>query len=145
MTPVMELIKAYARIIRFVISGGTGAVVNLGVLYILVHYFAWYPVYASIASFLCSFFLSFTLQKLWTYKNYDNATAGTQMFTFLAIALFNLGLNTVAMYGLIEYTSIHYLFAQILTSGLIAFESFSLYKHFVFTPKSEPPLTSNTI
>ena len=140
MRAVMELIKAYARIIRFIISGGTGSVVNLSVLFVLVHFFSWYPVYASIASFISSFFVSFTLQKLWTYKNYDKSTAGTQMFTFFAIALFNLGLNTLMMYGWIEYSSVHYLAAQIITSGLIAIESFFLYKHFVFHPTSEPVL-----
>ena len=143
MRAVMELIKAYARIIRFIISGGTGSVVNLSVLFVLVHFFSWYPVYASIASFISSFFVSFTLQKLWTYKNYDKSTAGTQMFTFFAIALFNLGLNTLMMYGWIEYSSVHYLAAQIITSGLIAIESFFLYKHFVFHPKSEPVLTKS--
>lgn len=139
MRPVKELIRAYARIIRFIISGGTGAVVNLGVLYILVHFFSFYPVYASVVSFICSFFVSFTLQKLWTYKNYDKSTAGSQMFTFLAISLFNLGLNTLIMYAWIEYTPLHYLAAQFLTSAGIAVASFFLYKHFVFTPKSEPP------
>ena len=132
MNQVLELLKAYARIIRFIISGGTGAVVNLSVLYVLVHYFSWYPVWGSVGSFVCAFFVSFTLQKLWTYKNYNKEESGKQMGVYLGVQLINLGINTGLMYLLVEYTPLHYLAAQIVTSGLIAVESFFLYKHIVF-------------
>jgi putative flippase GtrA len=50
MQAVIDLIKAYARIIRFVIAGGTGAVVNLTALYLLVEYAHLNPVLGSISS-----------------------------------------------------------------------------------------------
>lgn len=139
MQPVIDLIKAYARIIRFVIAGGTGAVVNLTALYLLVEYGHLNPVVGSIGSFVCAFFVSFGLQKLWTYKNYDKQTAGKQMTVYLGIQLFNLALNTGIMYLFVHHTPIHYIVAQIITSGLIAVESFFLYKHIVFRDTNIAP------
>lgn len=140
MKAVIDLIKAYARIIRFVIAGGTGAVINLTALYLLVTYAGLNPVLGSVGSFICAFFVSFSLQKLWTYKNYDKQTAGKQMTVYLGIQLFNLALNTGIMYILVHHTPIHYLVAQVITSAFIAIESFFLYKHIVFrdTEKTQP-------
>jgi putative flippase GtrA len=129
---VKALWDSYGRIIRFIISGGTGAAVNLSVLAVLVEYFGWYAVYGSIGSFVCAFFVSFSLQKLWTYKNYNKEAAGMQMAIYLGIQLVNLGINTGLMYFFIEYTPLHYLAAQIITLGLIAVESYFLYTHVVF-------------
>lgn len=132
MQAVIDLIKAYARIIRFVLAGGAGAVVNLTALYLLVTYGEAHPVLGSVGSFICAFFVSFTLQKLWTYRNFDKETAGKQMTVYLTIQLINLGINTGLMYILVHYTPLHYLVAQVITSALIAIESFFLYKHVVF-------------
>lgn len=139
MQAVIDLIKAYARIIRFVIAGGTGAVVNLTALYLLVEYAHLNPVVGSVGSFVCAFFVSFGLQKLWTYKNYDKQTAGKQMTVYLGIQLFNLALNTGIMYLFVHHTPVHYMPAQIITSGLIAVESFFVYKHIVFRATDAAP------
>lgn len=138
MQAVIDLIKAYARIIRFVIAGGTGAVVNLTALYLLVTYGQVHPVLGSMGSFVVAFFVSFTLQKLWTYRNYDKETAKKQMAVYLGIQLINLAINTACMYVLVHYTPVHYLAAQIITSALIAVESFFLYKHVVFRDSATP-------
>jgi putative flippase GtrA len=129
---VQALWDTYGRIVRFVISGGTAAAVHLGLVFILVHFFSWYPVFASVCAFVIAFFVSFALQKLWTYKNFDRKNAGEQMGTYLAIQLANLGLNALSMYIFVEYTNVHYLVAQVITSGTIAIESFFVYKYFVF-------------
>ena len=130
----------YGRILRFIVSGGAGAVVNLTVLFVLVHYLGMYPVLASGGSFIAAFFVSFTLQKLWTYRNFDRENAGGQMIIYFVIQLINLGINTALMYFFVEFTTLHYLVAQIVTSGVIAVESFFLYKHMVFIKKEAPPL-----
>lgn len=124
----------YGKILRYIVSGGTGAVVNFAVLIFLVEHFHLYPVYASVGAFMVAFGVSFTLQKLWTFQNYDRATAGKQIVAYLAISLMNLGLNTLLMYLLITYTTLWYVVDQFITSALIAVESFFLYRHVVFTP-----------
>ena len=133
------LVRRYGRIVRFVIAGSTGAIVNLVALFTIVHFFGVYPVYASMLAFMCAFFVSFTLQKLWTYKNYATKQAGSQLVLYFGIQVVNLSINGTLMYLFIEYTPLHYLIAQVVTSSVIAIESFFVYKHVIFIEDGTPP------
>ena len=58
-----------------------------------------------------------------------------QMTLYFSIALANLAFNTFLMYLFVDRFHIWYLLAQILASGLIAFESFFISRHIVFKSK----------
>jgi putative flippase GtrA len=135
-----RLDERHRKIVRFLISGGTAAVVHFAVLTLLVEVFSVYPVLASVFAFVCAFFVSFTLQKLWTFKNSDMEAAPRQAGIFFSIGMVNLGINAGLMYLFFSLLGFHYLPAQVLTSGLVAVESYFLYKHFVFaTTKTQAP------
>ena len=42
------------------------------------------------------------------------------------------------MYGLVAYAHLHYMYAQVLTTILIAIGSFIAYQYFVFKPETNP-------
>lgn len=117
---------------RYIISGGTAAIVDLGTLYVLTDLFAvWYVLSAAIA-FAVAFGVSFLMQKFWTFRDHDTDRVHTQVLLYLVISVANLLLNTAMVYGFVEYLRVHYLLAQIVTSGLIACESFLVYKLLIF-------------
>ena len=125
----METAKKLAR---YIVAGGTGAIVHLSVLTALVELLNIYPVLASIGGFLCAFGVSFSLQKFWTFRNHDRATAPRQMMIYFGIQVVNLGLNVLLMYAFIEWVGIQYFVAQVATIGLLAIESYVLYSKVVF-------------
>lgn len=127
----MEIAKKFAR---FIVSGGTAAAVHLGVLTVLVEVFGLYPVFASAGGFLIAFGVSFTLQKFWTFRDHDTATAPRQMALYFGIQVTNLCLNMLLMLFLIEVAHVQYIIAQVGVIGLIAIESYYLYTKFVFVP-----------
>ena len=88
-------------IIRFVFSGGMAACTTLGVLYILVRFFGvWYLVATTIA-FLFGFFVSFVLQKFWTFKDMRKKALWWQMPASLCVLLGAISLNIFIMYMLV--------------------------------------------
>lgn len=122
------LIARVPRVVRYVISGGTGAVVNIGSLFILTHFLGvWYLV-SSVIAFLLSFFVSFFLQRTWTFdlRTVDGLTRHTSQYFVVAVG--NTFLNTALVFGFVEYAHIWYIAAQIIAGVVIALTSFFIYR-----------------
>lgn len=128
------MVETVKKLIRFFISGGTAAMVHVGVLALLVEIFGLYPVIASAGGFLVAFGVSFTLQKFWTFRDHDTAAAPRQMALYFSIQVSNLLVNMGLMFLLIEVVHVQYLIAQVGVIGVIAIESYYLYTKFVFVP-----------
>lgn len=120
------------RIVRFLISGGSAAAVDLIFLYFFTDVLHIWYVLGTILAFCIAFIVSFMLQKYWTFLNHDHDMIPTQLTYYFCISLINLGLNTVLVYFFVDKVGQHYLVAQILTSGILAIESYFIYKHFIF-------------
>ena len=124
--------ESLKRIIRFLISGGLATGVNLFALYILIHVIGMWYLTASIIAFFVGFIASFTLQKVWTFKDHGRDVMGKQLVIYLLIILVNLGFNTGLVYIFVEYAKFWPLVAQALASLVIAFEGFFAYRMLVF-------------
>lgn len=120
------------RVMRYLISGGTGAIVDLACLYALVRFVHLWYLTAAVLAFMIAFSVSFTMQKFFTFNDYAKDTLKRQTALYLAVQVFNLGINTLLMYISVDMLYIHYMLSQILTSGVIAVYSFFIFKHFVF-------------
>lgn len=128
-------LQKYKQIIKYLIAGGTAALVDLSLLYFLTDIFGiWYLISASLA-FAAAFFVSFFLQKFWTFRDGDKEVMYKQMGVYLTVALVNLALNALFMYVLVDGFKVWYILAQIMASGLIACESYWIYKILIFNKR----------
>jgi len=129
---MINLLLKYKRIIKYLIAGGTAAFVDLGLLYFFTDILEiWYLISASLA-FIIAFFVSFFLQKFWTFRDRDKEIMYKQMGLYLVVAIVNLLINAALMYIFVDGFKIWYMLAQFLISGLIAIESYWVYKIFIF-------------
>lgn len=124
--------RKYARVGRFIISGGTAAVVDLGLLYLITEWFGSHYLLSAGLAFIAAFFVSFTLQKFWTFENTSTERVHIQVSLSFVIAVINLGLNTALMYVFVERFHLWYMAAQILAGIILAFESFFVLRSFIF-------------
>jgi len=122
----------HARIGRFVVAGGLATLVNLGLLYILTDVAGIWYLLSAVVSFIAAFFVSFTLQKFWTFEDSSHEGMHVQAGIFFLVAAGNLGLNTLFLYVLVEYALLHYLLAQVIVSAFIAVENFLIYRYVIF-------------
>jgi putative flippase GtrA len=122
-------------IIRYLFSGGIATAVNLAALYFFTEIVGWWYVYSAVASFLVAFSVGFSLQKFWTFNGDHEQKGRWQLVMYLLLNLFNLGLNALGLYLLVELLGLWYILAQIVMSGLLAVFSFVLYKKVIFKPK----------
>lgn len=123
----------YARTLRFLIAGGTAAATDLTLLYVFTDIFHIWYLLSAVLAFALAFVVSFTLQKFWTFGDHTVDAIHTQLGIYLIIALIGLGINTAAMFLLVDHIGLHYILAQILASAFIAVGNFFAYKHLIFT------------
>lgn len=113
---------------RFLVSGGTALLVNLFVLYFLTEYVGLWYLISSILSFLVAFAANFLMQKYWVFQSADRGKTRRQLPLLFFVSVVNLGINTVLLYALVEYAHLWYLLGQVVTSAVIALESFLVFR-----------------
>jgi len=123
------------HLLRYLISGGTAAMSNVAILFLLVQFAHLHYLQASILAYLMAIVVSFTLQKFWTFQNKQTHDVQSQFARYTAVVLINLALNTLLMYILVTHMDVWYIFAQILTTSVVAVTGYFGYKHFVFVDR----------
>lgn len=122
---------------RYIISGGTSAVVDLALLYLLNTKLQFHYLTASIMAFCVAFFVSFVLQKFWTFKNRSTEGVHGQIFIYLGSSLFSLGVNTLLMYIFVDYFQIMVLLSQVFAGAIVACFTFFISRR-IFNYKISP-------
>ena len=116
--------------VRYIISGGSAALVNL-VSFSTLHYLLHVqPVAASISASLIAFAVSFLLQKYFTFRE-THPVSAAQALRYAVVFFLNIGMTTGLFWIFLHIFSLAVL-DQFLAIGLTALVSFFLYRAFVF-------------
>ncbi len=119
-------------VIKYLTSGGTAAATDLILLFLLTDILnLWYIISASL-SFIVAFFISFFLQKFWTFRDRTRDKIKQQMGLYFFIGVVNLIINGLGMYVLVDFFNIMYIFAQVIAGAFIAVVSFLIYRYVIF-------------
>lgn len=117
---------------RYLVAGSLGAGTQIGLLYFFTDILTIWYLYSSIFSFGSAILISFTLQKFWTFKDEGIKRLHYQFLKYFLLAVFGIIINSIIMYFLVDILNTWYIFAQILTSIVIAVINFIAYKFFIF-------------
>ncbi len=129
--------------IKYLIAGVTAAAVHISILSFFYRLVGLNIVVSTSLGFIVAFFVSFYLQKFWTFRDNGKEKIIKQMSIYLLVALCNLGINALAMYFLVEKLAIWYLLSQIIMNATIAIESFLIYKFIIFKKIGELSVINN--
>jgi len=122
------------RILKFLITGGIGLSVNLGIFHVLYVFGVPYLT-GSVVAFFVAMVVGFILQKYWTFDEHMLERARTQFLLYATLALCNLAVNTLIVYALVEYMNAHYLLAQTVGAGSVALASYVVYRFYIFADR----------
>lgn len=122
----------HKRPIKYLIAGGTAAFIDLSLLYFFTDILAIWYLFSACLAFVAAFFVSFFLQKFWTFRDNEKERIYKQLGLYLAVALANLALNAMLMYIFVDGFKVWYMLAQFVVNGLIACESYFVYKFLIF-------------
>jgi len=119
-------------VVKFFIAGGFAGVVDLIALFVFHDLFAWEILFSTSAAFILAFAVSFSLQKIWTFRNYSHKKLPRQLILYFAGAFISLNLNALGMHWLVNNLGVWYLLAQIIVNLFLAVINFFNYKFIVF-------------
>ena len=109
--------------------------VDLAFLYVLTDIVGvWYMISVGLA-FLAAYFVSFSLQKFWTFRDSGREKIYRQMSLYFIVGVANLFLNAAGMYSLVEYFSTQYLLAQIIVGAVLGLGNLGIYRFIIFEKK----------
>jgi putative flippase GtrA len=128
--------EAAMRVLKFLMSGTTGLVVNLATYWFLVSVLAVHYLLGSALAFATSVVVGFLLQKYWTFDDPVHGRAPAQFSLFAVLAVVNLTINSFAVYFLIDRAGVYYLVAQTISATALAVSNFFIYREFIFKNRS---------
>jgi putative flippase GtrA len=83
----------FTRFGKFAVVGALGAVVDFGVLNLLILGFGWEKFFANLASVGCAILSNFTWNRIWTFPESRERPLHTQFGKFVLVNLIGLGIN----------------------------------------------------
>ena len=124
------------RVLRYLIAGGTVAVINFVILYMLTDIFYIWYLTSSLIALSIAVILSFILQKYWTFRNHSLDHVHVQLPLHLLLSLANIVLNTVLMFFFVEQIRLWYITAQFFAAAMLACMNFFVYRQFIFAQET---------
>ena len=131
---VSKMKNSVFKLLRYGISGASATFTHISLLYLFTDICRIYYLVATSMAFVCAFFVSFSLQKYWTFRDKDNTKVKKQLGLFLFIAITNLCLNALGMKTMVDFVGVNHLISQAIVSLGIAAWSFFAYS-FIFKAK----------
>lgn len=132
---LFELGLKIPRIVRFILAGGFSFAINLGLLHFLVSFKGVHYLVASVASVSVGLVFSFTLQKYFTFEDNVALRIPRQISWYALLGILNVIANTAFLFLFVQFGGLHYIVGQVITSFLLAFVSFFVYRDVVFVDK----------
>lgn len=129
---IFKFCEKYKSIVKFFISGSLAGSVDLLALYFFHGIVRWEIVLSTSLAFLFSFMVSFVLQKLWTFRNYNSKRLPHQLVLYIGFTFISLNLNAFGMHLLVNNWNVWYLLSQIIVNILLGIINFFIYKYIVF-------------
>ena len=115
---------------RYLISGGTAALIHFAVLTTLVEWFATVPLVATSIGFVIGSLVNYLLQYHWTFE--ADGLHHVMLSRYAAVTLTTMAINNALFWTFTEQFGMHYLLAQLLATGMMVIVNFLINKHYTF-------------
>lgn len=120
---------------KYVSVGFVCTALDFALLYLLVEFGHLFYLLAAICSMAVVLWVSFSLNKFWTFQNFEKKYF-QQFGKYLMSHLLALGIALTILTILVQFLGFWYLFAKVFATGGAAITNFLLIQKFIFTPKN---------
>ncbi|HVC00896.1 MAG TPA: GtrA family protein [Steroidobacteraceae bacterium] len=116
----------------YTLASAAALAVDAGILFILVHFFAWWYLAAATVSFTVGLFVAYGLSVTVVFKRRRVADRRLEFATFAAIGLLGLVVNAVVIYAGVRYAGLHYMAAKAVAAGFTFAGNFLARRQLLF-------------
>ena len=126
----MKLIVGQA--IGYAIASGFALLVDIGILWLLVHFLSWDLVSAAVMSFLAVAGVAYALSLRLAFTQHRLIDRRAEFLSLVAIGIVGLGVNAGVIYGSVVYLRMHYLLAKCVAAGVTFTCNFAMRRQLLF-------------
>ena len=124
-------------IVRYIISGGTSATVNLSFFYLFFNIFSIHYLISNIIAFSIAFGVSLGLQKFWTFRDHSTENIHIQGLFYFLNSIFGLGINTLILYICVDFLGIMPIIGVVIAGGSTALCTFQISRRYIFNQPTQ--------
>jgi len=121
--------------VKFSLVGSINGIFSIFLLFLFYDVFNLDLVFATSASFILSFLLSFFLQKNWTFRDDRPKKSFHQGFIYSLNIFIGLNMNGFLMHLFVCSFGLWYLFSQLVVNLIISIYNFLIYRYIIFKKK----------
>ena len=119
------------RFIKFIFVGGVSAIVDIGILSLVLHFTDYYQV-AILVGFIAGLTVNHFLHSRYTFRLESHSLA--QVARFLIVVALNYGVTVLIVFGAHEVFNTSVVIAKIISLPVVAVIGFLLSKYWAFAP-----------
>lgn len=125
-------VNKHKKIIRFLISGGSAAAVEMAVFALILGLTSGLLIIVpQTISFLAGFMVSFSLNRSWVFSA-KNGKIATQLARYGLLAAINLVLSNIVLLLLVDVASMHELVAKFMVMACVAVWNYIIFSKIIF-------------
>jgi putative flippase GtrA len=121
--------------LRYAAVSACAFIVDLTILFVLVHYFSWWYLGAATASFLAGLLVGYALSVTLVFKYRRLKDWRLEFASFSAIGAGGVAINAAAMSFGVKYLGLHYLIAKCGAAGFTFVWNFVARRQFLFVQR----------
>jgi putative flippase GtrA len=120
---------------RYTAASGCALLIDISILWILVHYFSWWYLAAASTSYLAGLIVGYTLSITLVFRHRRLKDPRLEFASFAAIGTIGLAVNAAVIAFLVTYLGVNYLLAKCVAAGFTFVWGFVARRQFLFVPR----------
>lgn len=120
---------------KYIISGLLSASLEYSLLLILTEIAGLWYILSNTIAYLGGFWLSFLLNRFWSFKSKDNFLR--QLLLYVVLFVINLGLTNLVLYILTSIVGITYTISKVFVMGMVVLWNFIILKKIIYREHKE--------
>jgi putative flippase GtrA len=124
--------------LRYAAVSACALIIDIAILFALVHYFSWWYLSAATASFLVGLLVGYALSVTVVFKYRRLEDRRLEFASFAAIGAGGVAINAAAMSFAVKYLGLHYLIAKCSAAGFTFLWNFAARRQLLFVQRRVP-------
>ena len=128
----------FRETLGYATASGCALIVDMAILWALVHFLSWNYLAAATTSFLAGAEVAYEISIRLAFRQHRLKDRRAELVTFVAIGIVGLVVNAAVMFVSVKYFGLHYLIAKCVAAGFTFMCNFIARRQILFVRPSTP-------
>jgi putative flippase GtrA len=120
----------------YLIASGCALVVDLAILWILVHYFSWPYLAAATTSFVAGVAVAYAFSIKLVFRQRRLSDRRAEFLSFAGLGALGLAINAAIIFFAVKFLGLHYLIAKCIAAGFTFVSNFVSRRQLLFVQRA---------